>query len=235
MKTSKIDAYSNVEELNIYFNEINKIPSLKRDEERELIKRIQQGDEDAMNRLVTHNLKFVVTIAKNYRNRGVSFVDLISEGNMGLFKAAKKFNLDMNVKFITYAVHWVKNEILTLISNCNTDKELITDEYTVNSCQDSQYDSSLINEEFEEELNNIQSRQGGIDELTKCLKERELKIIELYYGLNNNKEMTLDEVGAEMNLTIERVRQIKDKAMMKLRCEALSWNHDEIETLKSLR
>ena len=103
------------------------------------------------------------------------------------------------------------------------------------NCKSSEYDysSQIVNNEFEEELNNMQSRQATITELMKTLKKREIKILSLYFGLYDSKEMTLDEIGQEMELTKERVRQIKDKALVKLKVSALA--SDEFYTFKELR
>lgn len=104
------------EALKQYLKEINKIPPLTPDEEKELARRIQKGDKEALKRLVEANLKFVVSIAKRYRGKGVPFMDLINEGNLGLIEAAKRFDPDRNVKFITYAVWWIKQAIISAIA-----------------------------------------------------------------------------------------------------------------------
>ena len=104
------------EALKQYLKEINKIPPLTPDEEKELARKIQKGDKEALKRLVEANLKFVVSIAKRYRGKGVPFMDLINEGNLGLIEAAKRFDPDRNVKFITYAVWWIKQAIISAIA-----------------------------------------------------------------------------------------------------------------------
>lgn len=103
------------ENINRYFNDIRKIKILKLEEEKELIKRIQNGDKEAFDKLVVSNLRFVVTVAKQYQNRGICLSDLICEGNCGLIKAAREFNPNNNVRFITYAVWWIKNYIVYAI------------------------------------------------------------------------------------------------------------------------
>ena len=100
-----------------YFGEISTHPLLTREEEKELAIRIQNGDENAMNELVQSNLKFVVKIAKKYRGHGVALADLISEGNLGLIEAARRFDPDRDVKFISYAVWWIRQHIITAVSN----------------------------------------------------------------------------------------------------------------------
>lgn len=228
--------YEHIEELDSYFNEIQNIRRLTSKEEKILSIKIQEGNKNALNKLVYHNLRFVVNIAKNYRDRGVPFADLISEGNLGLIRAASKFDGDKNVKFISYAVWWIKNSINECIETYNRNKESISyEDYVFDNHSKIKYQFDLVNEDFENKINDIQSRKDTIDALLKCLHEREIKILTLFYGLGDGKEMTLDEVGKEMNLTNERVRQIKDGALTKLKCNVLTYSDDEIETFKSLR
>lgn len=229
------NTFEHIVELDSYFNEIKHYHSLSREEERVLSQKIKRGDKNALNKLVAHNLKFVVNIAKKYRDRGVPFSDLISEGNMGLIHAAEKFDGEKNIKFISYAIWWIKNSILECIEKYAVKNETTSDDYTFINCTNALNESELINEEFESQLLDIQSRQDSINVLMNCLKEREKKILILFYGLNGGKEMTLDEVGSEMNLTMERVRQIKDSAINKLKCEVLSLDSNEFNELKALR
>ena len=228
--------YEHVQELSTYFNDIQNIRQLTRREEQILSEKIQKGDEQALNKLVYHNLRFVVNIAKNYRNNNVPFADIISEGNIGLIRAAHKFDPSKGVKFISYAVWWIKNSINECIEKYNRDNETLSyDDYTINKCTDLDHKFEQINEDFEEKINNIQSRKDAIESLMKCLHEREIKILTLFFGLNGGKEMTLEEVGKEMCLTNERVRQIKDGALSKLKCEVLTYTDDEIDTFRLLR
>ena len=228
--------YEHVQELSTYFNDIQNIRRLTRREEQILSEKIQKGDEQALNKLVYHNLRFVVNIAKNYRNSIVPFADIISEGNLGLIRAAHKFDSTKGVKFISYAVWWIKNSINECIEKYNRDNETLSyDDYTINKCTDLDNKFEQINEDFEEKINNIQSRKDAIESLMKCLHEREIKILTLFFGLNGGKEMTLEEVGKEMCLTNERVRQIKDGALSKLKCEVLTYTDDEIDTFRLLR
>ena len=228
--------YEHVQELTTYFNDIQNIRQLSRREEQILSEKIQKGDEQALNKLVYHNLGFVVNIAKNYRNNNVPFADIISEGNIGLIRAAHKFDPSKGVKFISYAVWWIKNSINECIEKYNRDNETLSyEDYTLNKCTDLDNKFEQINEDFEEKINNIQSRKDAIESLMKCLHEREIKILTLFFGLNGGKEMTLEEVGKEMCLTNERVRQIKDSALSKLKCEVLTYSDDEIDTFKLLR
>lgn len=228
--------YEHIQELSTYFNDIQNIRRLTRREEQILSEKIQKGDEQALNKLVYHNLRFVVNIAKNYRNNNVPFADIISEGNLGLIRAAHKFDSTKGVKFISYAVWWIKNSINECIEKYNRDNETLSyDDYTINKCTDLDHKFEQINEDFEEKINNIQSRKDAIESLMKCLHEREIKILTLFFGLNGGKEMTLEEVGKEMCLTNERVRQIKDSALSKLKCEVLTYTDDEIDTFRLLR
>lgn len=228
--------YEHVQELSTYFNDIQNIRRLTRREEQILSEKIQKGDGQALNKLVYHNLRFVVNIAKNYRNSNVPFADIISEGNLGLIRAAHKFDSTKGVKFISYAVWWIKNSINECIEKYNRDNETLSyDDYTINKCTDLDHKFEQINEDFEEKINNIQSRKDAIESLMKCLHEREIKILTLFFGLNGGKEMTLEEVGKEMCLTNERVRQIKDSALSKLKCEVLTYTDDEIDTFRLLR
>lgn len=228
--------YEHVQELSTYFNDIQNIRRLTRREEQILSEKIQKGDEQALNKLVYHNLRFVVNIAKNYRNSNVPFADIISEGNLGLIRAAHKFDSTKGVKFISYAVWWIKNSINECIEKYNRDNETLSyDDYTINKCTDLDNKFEQINEDFEEKINNIQSRKDAIESLMKCLHEREIKILTLFFGLNGGREMTLEEVGKEMCLTNERVRQIKDSALSKLKCEVLTYTDDEIDTFRLLR
>lgn len=231
---SEVKRYEKLDEIDSYFNEIKKFRPLSKKEEYKLIDEVQNGNEVALKKLVESNLKFVVSIAKKYRKSGVCFSDLISEGNIGLIKAAHKFDKSKGTKFITYAVWWVKSCIQDCIENYKKQSEFSTDGFVFGNAvnQEYEYNSNLINSEYEENINVIQSRDASIEDLMKTLEEREAKILSLYYGLYGNKESTLDEIGQEMQITKERVRQIKDKAITKLRCNVLM--SDEFETFKEL-
>ena len=232
----KLKKYEKLVEIDSYFDDIKRYKHLTKAEERELAERIKQGDEKALNKLVTSNLKFVVNIAKVYRKSGVPFSDLISEGNVGLMKAAKKFDGTKNIRFISYAVWWVKNSIQECIEEYHQENKEINavEDYILDNCTNTDYDgTNYINENFENELMNLQSRKTSITDLMKCLQDREIKVLIDYFGLENGKEKTLEEISDELHITNERVRQIKDKALIKLRTEALM--SDEFETYKELR
>lgn len=223
-----------VKELDKYFSDIKHFKTLSRQEERALGMKIQRGDKSALNKLVNHNLKFVVSIAKKYRDRGVPFEDLISEGNMGLYHAAEKYDGRRETKFITYAVWWIKNSINEIIKNYASNNEINVDDFIFDKKKSVEYHQELINEEFEEELNNIQSRNDSVEELLKCLQERERKIVTMFFGLKGTKEMNLDEIGQSMSLSMERVRQIKDVALIKLKSNVLMMNNDFFKEIKEL-
>lgn len=216
-----------------YLNKISKYRILPKNETLELFRRYREdGDMRARDLLVEHNLRYVVMIAKKYYWSDVPIEDRISEGNIGLYKAIDKYNTDMNVPFLSYATWWIKDSIQDLLekkSKAMLDIEGKEDKY----CEVF-HAGEKINEEFERKLDEIQEKQASVNELLNCLQERELKIITLFFGLNGGREMTLDEVGNEMNLTIERVRQIKDRAMMKIKSNALSLPEKEFEYLKKL-
>lgn len=235
-KVKKNIGYEYIKELDSYFKDIQNIRKLTTKEEKELSDKIKQGNKQALDKLVYHNLRFVVNVAKNYRNRGVPFGDIIAEGNLGLIHAAEKFDADKGVKFISYAVWWIKNSINNCIDMYKRNNESIDyDEYVMDNYDGSSVDKGdFINEEFEKELIDLQSRQSCVNDIMKCLKEREYKIIMLYYGLEDGKEHTLEEVGSYMNLTNERVRQIKDDAISKLKCQMLFYDNEEIMTYKCL-
>ena len=218
-------------EIDSYFCDIKKYHPIDKWKEKELAQKIKNGDEFALNELITSNLKFVVMIAKTYRNVGIPFSELIAEGNVGLIKAAKKFDGEKDIKFITYAVWWIKNSIQECIEKFNKNNCYDVDDYVFDGKKDGE-SSDSINDEYEANISEITNKKEAVDELMSCLKDREIKILKLYYGLDNNKEMTLDEIGKGMNLTQERVRQIKDKALIKLRSNALM--SDDFEELKTL-
>ena len=232
----RTQTFEKLDEIDTYFEDIKKYRPLSSREEKELAVKIRKGDKAALDKLINANLKFVVNYAKQYRKSGVPFSDLISEGNIGLIKAAEKFDETKGVKFISYAVWWIRNSIQECINRyLGNVEEVNAETYVFDNCKKAEYDysSKMVNEEFEEELTNLQSREATIAELMKTLKKREIRILSLYFGLYDGKEMTLDEIGQEMDLTKERVRQIKDKALVKLKVNALS--SDEFDTFKELR
>lgn len=209
-----------------YFKEIRKFKPLTKEKELELTERIKNGDDEAKRALVEANLKFVVTIAKKYRDDDIPFEDIISEGNLGLIKAAERYDASMGNKFITYAVWWIKAYIQDFIErhdrNRDIDSDVLSSVLPDDLCDDD-YERELIgiNEEFGNTINDISYRENAIAEMVASLENRERKILALYFGLDGDKEHTLNEIGCELNLSGERVRQIMDKAIVKLKCGAL--------------
>lgn len=216
--------------LDTYFKEITHIRVLSPNEERELTQRIQQGDEEALNTLIKHNLRFVVNTAKAYRNPNIPFSDLISEGNLGLIHAAKRFDPQRGNRFITYAVFWIRSFIIDYIKSWSG---IVDEEVTDNMIE--QYNNKMGNDITEKELSSNQERETAVSELLNCLQEREKQILIMFYGLDGNDEMTLDEVGTQLNITQERVRQIKDNAISKLKCEALSFDDEHFQLMADMR
>ena len=254
-----------------YFKEIRKTELLTPKEEVELAERIQDGDEHAIELLVNANLKFVISIAKDYQNHGLPLADLISEGNYGLIKAALRFDPTRGFRFISYAVWWIKQSIIqSLNDNSRTirlpanvilklskirkalarfefenerpattgeviNKNEIGDELkiiqipTVNSLnasinEDGNELSELIadtSDDVAEAYEMSQKLKKELNETLSVLDDRERDIIESYFGINKDHVgMTLDDIGDRYDLTKERIRQIKEKAIRKLRHNA---------------
>ena len=216
-----------------YYKELNKYEHLSKQEEKELILKCRNGDIGARNKLLESNLKFVFDIAKKYTGRGVPISDLISEGNMGLIRAYEKFDETKDVKFISYAVWWIKQAMLECIRK-NSIKEMneTSDEETINPILDkavmddedehvTTYETEYSDEYDTIETETEEGHKMYVSFLLARLTNRERRVIESYYGFNDNKELTLYEIGKEMHLSSERVRQIKVTAMRKLRSYAL--------------
>lgn len=231
----KVNSYDKLDEINIYFKEINKYKPLTRKREAELGRRIKEGDKKALNELINANLRFVVSVAKKYRSSGVPFHDLISEGNIGLMKAARRFDGTKGIKFISYAVWWVRSAIRECIETHNKGSEYQSDEYNTIMCRDSEFEfnPNIINEEYESDLINFNSRKDAVDDLMRSLNERETKILLMYFGFGRKEGCTLDEIGSELNLTKERVRQIKDDALSKMKINAML--SDEFDSYSEIR
>lgn len=257
--------------LDLYLREIGETPLITSKEEVELAKRIRQGDDQALEKLTKANLRFVVSVAKQYQNQGLSLSDLINEGNIGLIKAAKRFDETRGFKFISYAVWWIRQAILqslaeqsrivrlplnrvgTLhkigkISNSleqeygrapspdEIARELelseaeVSDTLKISNSHlslDAPFsvseDNSLIDvleDEFQPAPDRDlleESLRIEIERALDSLAPREAEVVNLYFGLHQDKALTLEEIGARFNLTRERVRQIKEKAIRRLR------------------
>lgn len=213
-----------------YYGELKKCPPISREEEERLFKLVKQDDLEARNKILTSNLQFVVDVAKGYKGYGVSMPDLISEGNMGLTKAIERFDPDRGVKFISYAVWWVRQYIQDSIKKRNNTTSVEVDIDDINKNDADNYTDTeddpesnnvdiLVDESQEEDRN-----QEAVSHLLGVLNDRERNIITMYYGLGKS-ESTLDEIGAGLGLSKERVRQIKASAIRKMRSEALMDNN----------
>lgn len=224
----------------IYYKELKKCKPLSRDEELTLLKKAKNNDLKAKNKILTSNLKFVFGIAKHYKGKGVSIDDLISEGNMGLIKAIDKFDINKNVRFISYGVWWIRQFMQEFIKReqkksiyelkdesedsnnnddaDNEDEEVRNNQSVVNIVKDESCDYEAISN-FQLSL---------ISKLLSKLDKRCQFIISYYFGLNGLEQLTLDEIGAELNISKERTRQLKDKSLKILRTEILLLDEDEI-------
>lgn len=218
----------------IYFKDITNTTPLSRTEEGYLAKRWQnKHDIKARNKLVESNLKFAANIARNYKGLGLSYSDLIQEANAGLFRAADKFEPERGNKFISYAVNWVRESILTALKKRNSlpseelptdynELELIEDIVDFEDVEDDRsifLDDAFIENEYDYEKE--KDIATIINLLLDILTPRERFVVCKYNGINEKKPKTLEEIGNELNLTKERVRQIHEKAMKKLRAFAV--------------
>ena len=257
--------------LDQYLRDISVYPLITREEEVTLAQRIRTNDQEALDKLVRSNLRFVVSVAKKYQNQGVSLSDLINEGNLGLIRAAHKFDETKGIKFISYAVWWIRQSILQALAEQSrivrvplnragalhrigkrassllqalgrqpTHSEIaegldITEEEVAKTMLISQVHLSLdapmtpgednrLLDYLPDTTNRTPDEQTfekalteAIEESLSGLKERESKILRLYFGLDGEDPMTLEDIGTLIGITRERVRQIKEKALLKLR------------------
>ena len=212
-----------------YFNEISEFKPLSREEEFSLWERYRKNNDiGARDKLIKSNLKFVASVAKNYQGLGLSYADLIAEGNCGLLKAIDKFDYEKGFKTISYSVWWIRQSILeALKERAGIEGDSLPQDFE----KQNQYEDEeqTIDNTIEEEYISSDSEEFKIEELKKtintligCLTEREQYVISEYYGLNAKEGTTLEEIGASMGLTKERGRQIREKAVKKLRSEALN-------------
>lgn len=256
--------------LNQYLSDIAKIPMVTPQEEVILTQKIRAGDQSALDRLTTANLRFVVSVAKQYNSSGMTLGDLINEGNVGLVKAAKRFDETKGFKFISYAVWWIRQSILSAINEQSrmvrlplnkvgdlskiskavskleqkyerqpTPEEIAESlEITTEKISDAlghsgkhiSYDSPFSSEEDNTLLDVLKSNEPGTDrgliteslsiEISNTLRvlpEKEREILSLFFGLGNHEPFSLEEIGDKYRLTTARVRQIKDRALSRLR------------------
>jgi RNA polymerase primary sigma factor len=278
VKISKQFTNRESQSLDKYLQEIGKVDLLTPDEEIQLAIRIKKGDHTALEKLTKANLRFVVSVAKQYQNQGLSLGDLINEGNLGLIKAAKRFDETRGFKFISYAVWWIRQSILQALAeqsrivrlplnrvgalnkigkaysnleqeyerepNANElatelkmDENEITDTLKISGrhvSMDAPFaqgeENSLLdiieNDELPSPDNTLisESLKSEIERALSTLSEREAEVIKLYYCFNKEHSLTLEEIGDRFNLTRERVRQIKEKAIRRLRHASRSKN-----------
>jgi RNA polymerase primary sigma factor len=261
-----------IRSLDLYLHEINKTPLLTREEERALARRIHAGDKKALDALVKANLRFVVSIAKQYSNQGLSLEDLINEGNLGLIKAAHRFDEERGFKFISYAVWWIRQAMLQslaehsrivrlplnragtlyrigkvsrqldqelgrapsaeeIAARLNISIEEVEDTMVIANTHvslDDPYsadkdDTALVDyltddtQAAPDEDTYVSALSDDLERALGTLSERERLILALYFGLGGDEPMTLEDIGKRLKLTRERIRQIKEKAIQRLR------------------
>ena len=211
-----------------YFDEVAGYKPLSHEEEYELWKKYKyEGDMKARDKLISANLKFVASIAKQYQGRGLSYADLIAEGNIGLIKALDKFDGEKGFKVISYSVWWIRQTILEALAkrNASEDEDLPCDFEKPVETDDEDYQTEMGDDDFvEEEIGKSKEMEQSqaIQFLMDYLNQRERNIITKYYGLDGNKPKTLEEIGMEYGLTKERIRQIKNTSFKKMRSVALA-------------
>ena len=203
-----------VESIIKYINEIKHIPVLTKEQEFEICQRIKSGDEESITKLVKHNLRFVVHIAKKYQNLGLTFEDLISFGNLGLYKAVKKFDPDRGFKFITFAIWYVKAEITASLN------ELSTTVRIPNSQSDEDFSChGLENDITSNDVDRFDKSDLMIElkMILNSLTEIEYDSITKFYGFGYEYAWPMDDVAKHLNVSNERARQIVKKAEAKLK------------------
>lgn len=209
--------------LNKYLDEIGRESLLSAEEERRLSEQIQQGNEHALTRLVEANLRFVVSIANQYKGRGLQMEDLVSEGNLGLMKAATKFDASRGTRFINYAVVHVRQQIeRALDQQTEPPRKLKQMSTSVDAPLGHRTNMSLLSVLINKDAPMADERvyseaiEDAIEQALQTLDERESKVVNAFFGINQEHE-TMAEIAEDMDLKRERVRQIRDKAIRKLR------------------
>ncbi len=255
-----------------YLSDIAKLPMINADREVELAKKIRMGDADALEEMTRANLRFVVSVAKQYQNQGLSLADLINEGNIGLIKAAQRFDESRGFKFISYAVWWIRQSILqALVENARlvrlplnkigsyskinkmmmkfeqryerepskdelaellnvTDKDIdemmkgmsktISMDAPVGEGEDATMIDFFAGEDLKGSAEDVlmsESLKKDISGLLQTMNQRDAAIVSCFFGINGEEALNLDEIGSRFSLTRERVRQIKEKAIRRLR------------------
>jgi RNA polymerase primary sigma factor len=259
------------ESLDFYLQEISRIPLLKVEEETAIARRAFKGDVEAQEKLARHNVRFVVSVAKKFQNRGVPLMDLIGEGNVGLMTAARKFDPDRGVKFISYAVWWIRQAIQAAIARhgrpvrvplnrtadlnrlgrattllterlgrAPTTQELVEAtgltrdavrslsalhieavrlDHPVRETDDRGRMERFVptTQEATDTATLVSSQTTDLDAALAALPPRDAKVLRLYFGLDDGKTRTLEEIGQMMGVTRERIRQLRDRALRQLR------------------
>lgn len=216
-----------------YLKDIGVNTPLTKEEEGYLSKQWKEKkDIIARNKLIEANLKFVTNIARNYKGLGLSYSDLIQEGNAGLFKAVDRFDPDKGFKFISYAVNWIRQSILEALNKKNSLKstelpyETKLTDLDDNLSTDFMLDDVSLDDVYLDLSDDEKRREKDIYDITKFLltglTSREKYIVCQYNGIDEKKPKTLEEIGKKLGITKERVRQINEKAMKKLRAYALN-------------
>lgn len=257
--------------LDQYLQDVSRHELITVEEEKALGALAQKGDQAAIQKLAQANLRFVISVAKKYQNRGVALTDLIQEGNVGLITAARKFDPDQGVKFISYAVWWIRQAILAALANhgrpvrvplnrasdlarifrekerykqrhgkepeleklgrlTNLTPELVESLQTLNASEirldapigdseDSQLLERFITDEAAEPELEVEARvlKETIAKALRGLEDRDAQVLRLYFGLDGNRQHTLEEIGNELSVTRERIRQLRDRALRRLR------------------
>ncbi len=277
LKITKSITNRESQSLEKYLQEIGKVDLLTPEEEVDLAKRIKQGDQEALERLTKANLRFVVSVAKQYQNQGLSLSDLINEGNLGLIKAAQRFDETRGFKFISYAVWWIRQSILQALAEQSRivrlplnkvgslnkinkafsrleqkfEREPSSDELAevleINASEISttlsvaarhvSMDAPFVEGEDNSLLDVLENKgavgtdgnleygeslRGEIERSLSTLTDRQKDVVKLYFGIGVKHPMSLEDIGEQFGLTRERVRQIKDKAINKLRSTSRS-------------
>ena len=257
--------------LDQYLYEVSLTPLLTTQQEVAIARKVRAGDQEAMQELVKRNLRFVISVAKKYQNRGLALTDLIGEGNVGLLTAARKFDPDQGVKFISYAVWWIRQAILAALArhgrtvrvplNRTADLSRIvrtsetlrqelrreptpeeiadavglsvdvvqslaalnTAEVRLDAPLDPEGDRSLIDRFIADDQSDAETQamdhflSEEIERALRTLPARDAKVLRLYFGLDGGREHTLEEIGGMLGVTRERVRQLRDRALKRLR------------------
>ena len=237
-----MNQYANdfTETVRVYYDDLKKYKPLTKAKERRLLKKCKKGNLKAKNEILEANLRFVFDIAKHYTGRGVPISELISDGNMGLLRAIEKFDESKDVKFISYAVWWIRQAMLESIKKRNsisfveiepnTDNDASMDKKLIEDDEDDvSFNNDFSNENDEKSREVTENQRNIITSLIDTLSDRERDIVENYYGINDKKELTLTDIGKKYNLSSERVRQIKLNAIRKLRSKILLY--DDLEDL----